>query len=162
MAEAASIGVVIRFHDSNKGFGFIKSDEGGDELFVHQSEIQSDGYRTLQEGQKVKFLVVDKNDKQQAVNVTALDGSKIERSRNRDGNRDGGYNGRRSGGGDGYRYRNSGGGGGGYRCFTCGEFGHLARKCRRGGHRSGGGGGGSYPSGGGGKCYMCGEPEHTA
>ncbi|KAL8215111.1 hypothetical protein R6Q57_004560 [Mikania cordata] len=59
---------VIRLEDS-KGYGFIKPDEDGEDLFVHQSEIQSEGYRNLEEGQKVKFLVVEKNNRQHAVNV---------------------------------------------------------------------------------------------
>jgi CspA family cold shock protein len=49
-------GTVKWFNDS-KGFGFITSDEGGD-LFVHHSDIVSEGYRSLQEGAKVQFEVV--------------------------------------------------------------------------------------------------------
>jgi CspA family cold shock protein len=48
-------GTVKWFNDS-KGFGFIQSDDGQD-VFVHQSEIQSDGYRTLSEGARVTFEV---------------------------------------------------------------------------------------------------------
>lgn len=47
-------GTVKWFNDS-KGFGFIVPDEKGDDLFVHQSEIMMDGYRSLNEGQKVKY-----------------------------------------------------------------------------------------------------------
>lgn len=46
-------GTVKWFNDS-KGFGFIQSDDGGD-VFVHQSEIEMDGYRSLQEGARVSF-----------------------------------------------------------------------------------------------------------
>jgi CspA family cold shock protein len=49
-------GTVKWFNDS-KGFGFITSDEGQD-LFVHHSDIQVDGYRTLAEGAKVEFEVI--------------------------------------------------------------------------------------------------------
>ena len=49
-------GTVNWFHDS-KGFGFIEADTGGGDLFVHHTAIQSDGYRTLAEGQRVKFEV---------------------------------------------------------------------------------------------------------
>ena len=50
-------GTVKWFNDS-KGFGFITSEAGGD-LFVHHSDIVSDGYRSLQEGAKVQFDVVE-------------------------------------------------------------------------------------------------------
>jgi CspA family cold shock protein len=50
-------GTVKWFNDS-KGFGFIQSDDGGD-VFVHQSEIQMDGYRTLAEGARVTFEVTN-------------------------------------------------------------------------------------------------------
>ena len=42
---------------TTKGFGFIQSDDGGEDVFVHHSVIQMDGYRTLQEGQAVEFEV---------------------------------------------------------------------------------------------------------
>ena len=45
---------VVKWFDSKKGFGFISVD-GGDDVFVHFSAIQTDGYRTLEEGQKVEF-----------------------------------------------------------------------------------------------------------
>ncbi|KAI3769213.1 hypothetical protein L6452_00313 [Arctium lappa] len=51
--------------------GFIKLNEGGEDVFVHQSEIQSEGYRTIHDGEKVKFLVVEKNNRHQAVNATS-------------------------------------------------------------------------------------------
>jgi CspA family cold shock protein len=46
----------VKWFNSGKGYGFI-SREGGDDIFVHYSAIQSDGYRTLEEGQKVEFSV---------------------------------------------------------------------------------------------------------
>ena len=45
----------VKFFNSEKGWGFIAPDEGGDELFVHYSSIQSNGFRTLEQGQKVEF-----------------------------------------------------------------------------------------------------------
>ena len=39
----------------SKGFGFIMPDEGEDDVFFHQSEIQMEGFRTIEEGQKVEF-----------------------------------------------------------------------------------------------------------
>ena len=47
----------VKWFNAEKGFGFIANDEGGDDVFVHFSAIQSDGYRTLDEGQKVTFEV---------------------------------------------------------------------------------------------------------
>ena len=51
-----SIGTV-KWFNSSKGFGFINPDDGGDDLFVHHSEIKSDGYASLDEGQSVEFEV---------------------------------------------------------------------------------------------------------
>jgi len=45
----------VKFFNAEKGWGFIAPDEGGDELFVHYSSIQSNGFRTLEQGQKVEF-----------------------------------------------------------------------------------------------------------
>jgi CspA family cold shock protein len=47
----------VKWFNATKGFGFIAPDGGGEDLFVHQSEIQMTGYRELQEGQKVEFEV---------------------------------------------------------------------------------------------------------
>ena len=51
-------GTVKKFMD-NKGFGFIMPDEGEDDVFFHQSEIQMEGFRTVEEGQRVEFDVED-------------------------------------------------------------------------------------------------------
>lgn len=52
----------VKWFSDEKGFGFIKPDEGDDDLFAHHSAIQVDGYRKLDEGQRVEF-VVNKTDK---------------------------------------------------------------------------------------------------
>ncbi len=49
-------GTVKKFMDG-KGFGFIMPDEGTDDVFFHQSEIVTEGFRTLEEGQRVEFDV---------------------------------------------------------------------------------------------------------
>jgi len=51
-----SIGTV-KWFNSSKGFGFINPDDGGEDLFVHHSEIKTNGYASLDEGQKVEFEV---------------------------------------------------------------------------------------------------------
>ncbi len=47
----------VKWFNENKGFGFITPDDNSDDLFVHHSEIKASGYATLQEGQKVEFVV---------------------------------------------------------------------------------------------------------
>ena len=60
----------VKWFNNQKGYGFI-SDESGKDVFVHYSSIQSDGFRTLEEGQIVSFDVVDSDRGQQAANVVA-------------------------------------------------------------------------------------------
>jgi CspA family cold shock protein len=47
----------VKWFNSSKGFGFINPDDGGEDLFVHHSEVKTTGYATLDEGQKVEFEV---------------------------------------------------------------------------------------------------------
>lgn len=47
----------VKWFDASKGFGFITPEDGGKDLFVHHSEIKSDGYASLNEGQKVEYEV---------------------------------------------------------------------------------------------------------
>lgn len=62
----------VKWFNSTKGFGFIAPDEGGDDLFVHYSEIQMGGYASLDEGQKVTFEVGEGRKGPCATNVTPL------------------------------------------------------------------------------------------
>ena len=48
---------IVKWFNASKGFGFIVPDEGGDDLFVHHSEIKTEGYASLDEGQSVEFEV---------------------------------------------------------------------------------------------------------
>lgn len=59
----------VKWFNSDKGFGFIER-EGGDDVFVHFSAIQMDGYKTLEEGQMVEFDIVQGDRGPQAANVT--------------------------------------------------------------------------------------------
>jgi cold shock protein len=65
------IGKVKWFNDK-KGFGFIEPDGGGEDIFVHHTSIQSDGFRTLAEGQSVQFEVVRGPKGMQATNVQKM------------------------------------------------------------------------------------------
>jgi CspA family cold shock protein len=47
----------VKWFNSKKGFGFITPDDGGDDLFVHHSEIKTEGYATLNEGQTVEYEI---------------------------------------------------------------------------------------------------------
>ncbi len=61
----------VKWFNEHKGFGFIENDEGGD-LFVHHSAIQAQGFKTLSEGQRVSFDVVQGKKGPAAENVKAL------------------------------------------------------------------------------------------
>lgn len=61
----------VKWFNAEKGYGFIES-EGGNDVFVHFSAIVGDGYRTLDEGQRVQFNVVQGNRGPQAENVVKL------------------------------------------------------------------------------------------
>jgi len=60
----------VKWFNSSKGFGFITPDGGGDDLFVHHSEIKTSGYASLDENQSVQFEVGQGKKGPCAVNVT--------------------------------------------------------------------------------------------
>ena len=61
----------VKWFNAEKGYGFIEREDGGD-VFVHFSAIQSEGFKTLEEGQAVEFDVVQGNRGEQAANVLRL------------------------------------------------------------------------------------------
>ncbi len=65
----------VKWFNAEKGYGFISNDEGGEDVFVHFSAIQSEGFKTLEEGQKVTFETEPdpkNSEKLRAVNVVKL------------------------------------------------------------------------------------------
>jgi len=61
----------VKWFDNEKGYGFIER-EGGDDVFVHFSAIQGDGFKSLEEGQAVEFEIVEGERGPQADNVVKL------------------------------------------------------------------------------------------
>eukprot|EP00927_Polykrikos_kofoidii_P083521 TRINITY_DN8571_c1_g1_i3.p1 TRINITY_DN8571_c1_g1~~TRINITY_DN8571_c1_g1_i3.p1 ORF type:complete len:168 (+),score=46.54 TRINITY_DN8571_c1_g1_i3:99-602(+) len=137
-----------KFFNDAKGYGFIMQAEGGEDLFVHRTQL-TDG-QTLVEGDTVQYDQAwdDRKGKAIAQNVTGGSG----------GSGGGGFGGGFGGGGGGFgggdfdsfgKGKGKGKKGGGA-CFTCGEFGHRASECPQGGGKSYGKGGGGKGYGGGG------------
>jgi CspA family cold shock protein len=62
----------VKWFNAEKGFGFISPEGGGSDVFVHYSEIQGNGFRTLEENQQVEFEVGQGQKGPQAQNVRAL------------------------------------------------------------------------------------------
>jgi CspA family cold shock protein len=62
----------VKWFNAEKGVGFIAQEDGGDDVFVHYSAIQSQGYKSLDENQKVEFDVTQGPKGPQAENVRAL------------------------------------------------------------------------------------------
>lgn len=154
----------VKWFNTQRGFGFIAPHEGGEDLFVHQTSIISDGYRSLADGEDVEFVVEeDAEGRSKALEVTGPNGTPVKGS---------GMYGRGRGRGSGY----GGGGYGGYR----GRGGRLSSHGGGYGYGYGYGGGnfggGNYGGGygyntigygygavyGGGPCYNCGQPGHFA
>jgi len=63
---------VVKWFSNQKGYGFITPDNGGKDVFVHHSAIIGEGYKTLAEGQKVKFQISQTEKGDQASNVTKV------------------------------------------------------------------------------------------
>jgi cold shock CspA family protein len=62
----------VKWFDEKKGFGFIKQDDGGPDVFVHYSAIADDGFKTLEEGVAVEFEVAMEPKGARAANVNVI------------------------------------------------------------------------------------------
>lgn len=63
---------IVKWFDVEKGYGFLRPDNGTEDVFVHHSAINADGFRKLEDGQRVEFSTEPGRKGLQAVNVTAL------------------------------------------------------------------------------------------
>jgi cold shock protein len=61
----------VKWFSNEKGFGFIEQ-EGGEDVFVHFSEIKQDGYKTLEQGQRVSFEITEGDKGLQATDVSLI------------------------------------------------------------------------------------------
>jgi cold shock CspA family protein len=69
----------VKWFNTVKGFGFIQPDDGSSDVFVHQTEIQMEGFRSLADGEKVEYEVqVDNAGRKKAVQVTGPEGVDVQ------------------------------------------------------------------------------------
>lgn len=62
----------VKWFDSKKGYGFIETEDGSGDVFVHYSDIISEGFKTLKEGEKVKFEIADSPKGKKAIKVERI------------------------------------------------------------------------------------------
>jgi cold shock protein len=62
----------VKWFNDRKGYGFIEKDDGQGDVFVHHTAINTEGFRTLAEGQEVEFEVIQDQRGEKAINVTPV------------------------------------------------------------------------------------------
>ena len=78
MSDEVKAGTV-KWFNTQKGFGFIVPDDGSPDIFVHQTNINTEGFRSLADGEKVEFQTeTDQNGRSKAINVTGPDGTDVQ------------------------------------------------------------------------------------
>lgn len=80
MSDSARMAGNVKFFDTVKGFGFITPQSGGDDIFVHQSQIRKDGFRSLADNEEVEYDVMENpgNNRMFAANVTGPNGVPVQ------------------------------------------------------------------------------------
>ncbi len=68
----------VKWFDDKKGFGFLQKDDGSGDCFVHHSAIRGDGFKTLNEGEKVEFEIVEGEKGPAAADVVRVDAADVE------------------------------------------------------------------------------------
>lgn len=69
----------VKWFDNTKGFGFIVPEDGSSDIFVHQTAIQTEGFRSLADGESVEYEVeVDASGRRKATSVTGPEGSDVQ------------------------------------------------------------------------------------
>lgn len=79
----------VKWFNNAKGYGFVLPEDGGEDLFIHYSAIQMDGYKTLKAGQDIQFEIVEGPKGLHAVNIQDVEGGEIA-SDQADGSEDAG------------------------------------------------------------------------
>jgi len=82
MSDASPDGIqkgTVKWFNTMKGFGFIQPEDGSTDVFVHQTSIQMEGFRSLADGESVEYLVeTDNNGRKKAVSVTGPEGVDVQ------------------------------------------------------------------------------------
>mmetsp|Transcript_5815 Transcript_5815/g.8380 ORF Transcript_5815/g.8380 Transcript_5815/m.8380 type:complete len:125 (-) Transcript_5815:103-477(-) len=80
MADGDVIKGTVKWFNTQKGFGFIVPDDGSKDVFVHQTAIQAEGFRSLADGESVEFQteIDEGNNKVKAINVTGPGGAEVQ------------------------------------------------------------------------------------